>query len=100
MSAQSAAAISSVARDSASLAPFVGEYTLYYNNQTFPLTVTLDGGTLYFQFPFAPAREELVPADSGGTFNTANRGWSVVFVGDSIRVTPDPETSIPGKRNK
>ena len=92
--------IRAVVRDSASLAPFAGQYTLSYNNQTFPLTVTLDGGTLNYQFPFAPGKEELVPADSAGAFNTAGRGWSVVFVGDSVKVNPDPETTIPGKRNK
>jgi CubicO group peptidase (beta-lactamase class C family) len=91
--------IRAVVRDSASLAQFVGVYTLSFNRQTFPLTVTLDGGTLNFQFPFAPAKEELVPADSAGGFNTAKRGWSVTFAGDSVKVSPDPETTISGKRN-
>jgi hypothetical protein len=92
--------IRAVVRDSASLAQYVGVYTLSYDHRTFPLTVTLDGGTLNYQFPFAPGKEELVPADSAGGFNTAGRGWSVEFVGDSVTVKPDPETIIPGKRKK
>jgi CubicO group peptidase (beta-lactamase class C family) len=92
--------IRAVVRDSASQAPFVGEYTLYFNNQTFPLSVTLDGSTLNMKFPFAANKEELVPADSAGTFHTAGRGWKVEFSGDSVKIGPDPETTIPGKRNK
>ena len=92
--------IRAVARDSASLAPFVGTYTLSFNKQTFPLTVTLDGGTLNFKFPFTPAKEELVPADSAGGFHTADRGWKVEFAGDSVKIKPDSNTTIPGTRTK
>ncbi|HKP28990.1 MAG TPA: serine hydrolase domain-containing protein [Gemmatimonadales bacterium] len=92
--------VRAVVRDSASLSPFVGVYTLRYDRQEFPLTVTLDGGTLNFKFPFTPEKVELVPTDSAGGFNTADRGWRVVFVGDSVKITPDPETTIPGTRNK
>ena len=92
--------IRAVVRDSASLAPYVGTYTLSFNRQTFPLTVTLDSGTLNFRFPFTPEREELVPADSAGGFHTAARGWRVEFVGDSVTIRPDSSTVIPGVRSR
>jgi len=91
--------IRAVARDSAALAPFVGTYTLSYNRQTFPLTVTLDGATLNFKFPFTPDAVELVPEDSTGGFRTADRGWAVKFAGDSVKISPDSNLVIPGKRN-
>jgi CubicO group peptidase (beta-lactamase class C family) len=89
-----------VARDGASLAPLVGTYTLSFNRQTFPLQVTLDGGTLNFQFPFTELKEELVPVDSIGGFRSARQGWKVEFVGDSVKIRPDSDTVIPGKRNQ
>ena len=92
--------IRAVARDSASLAPFVGTYTFSFNRQTFQLTVTLDSGTLYFKFPFTVAKEELVPADSAGGFHSAGRGWRVEFVGDSVKISPDPETVLSGVRSR
>ena len=90
--------IRAVVRDSASLAPFVGTYTLSFNRQTFPLTVTLDSGTLNFKFPFTPDPVELVPSDSAGGFHTADRGWKVEFIGDSVKISVDSTTVIPGKR--
>jgi CubicO group peptidase (beta-lactamase class C family) len=92
--------IRAVVRDSASLAPYVGMYNLSFNNQTFPLTVTLDGGTLNMVFPFSSAKEELVPADSTGGFHTAGRGWKVEFAGDSVKIRPDSDTVVPGARAK
>ena len=91
--------IRAVVRDSASLAPFAGTYTLSFNRQTFPLTVTLDGGTLNFKFPFTPDKVELIPADSAAGFHTADRGWRVEFAGDSVKIHVDSTTVIPGKRN-
>jgi CubicO group peptidase (beta-lactamase class C family) len=92
--------IRAVVRDSASLAGFVGVYTLSFNRQNFPLTVTLDGSTLNFRFPFTPDPVELVPADSAGGFQTADRGWRVEFAGDSVKIRPDSSTVIPGARSK
>ena len=66
--------IREVARDSASLAPYIGTYILNFNRQTFPLTVTFEGGKLSYMFAGAPDGEELVPADSTGGFHSAEPG--------------------------
>ena len=91
------------------LPTFKGGKVLYFPVVVGPIAIAynlsgvdklqLDGPTLNFKFPFTPNKEELVPADSAGSFHTAGRGWSVEFVGDSVKIKPDPETTIPGKRN-
>jgi len=87
-----------VPRDSASLAPYTGTYILDFNQQTFPLTVSYEGGKLSYKFAGAPEGEELVPADSPGGFHSAVRGWEVNFKADSVKVSLDSTTVISGKR--
>ena len=89
-----------MARDSASLAPFVGTYILSFNHQTFPLEVTQVGGQLRYKFAGAPDGEELVPADSAGGFHGLDNGWKIDFVGDSVKISLDSSEVIPGKRKK
>ncbi len=90
--------IREVARDSASLAPYTGTYSLSFNRQTFPLTVLFEGGRLKYKFAGAPEGEELVPADSNGGFHGLVRGWKVSFTPDSVKISLDSTTVIPGKR--
>jgi CubicO group peptidase (beta-lactamase class C family) len=90
--------IREVARDSASLAPYTGTYTLNFNRQTFPLTVLFEGGKLTYKFAGAPDGDELVPADSSGGFHSGSRGWKVVFMADSVKISLDSTTAILGKR--
>ena len=92
--------IREVARDSASLAAFVGTYTLTFAGQKFPLTVAFEGGKLTYKFAGVPDGEELVAADSAGGFHSAARGWKVDFVGDSVKIGLDSTTVIPGVRAK
>jgi len=90
--------IREVARDSASLARYIGTYSLNFNRQTFPLAVSYQGGKLMFTFAGAPDGEELVPADSNGGFHGVGQGWKISFSGDTVRISPDSNMVIVGKR--
>lgn len=90
--------IPSVARDSAALAPYVGTYQLNFNRQSFPMTVEYAGGKLAARLLGAVEGEELVAADTLGTFHSAARGWKVEFAGDSVKLTVDSSMVIRGRR--